>query len=221
MIEKKICEYCKKEFESQHWAKRKYCSHKCRCLNDRRVRIKKVCKYCKKEFMVVPTKKNTAKYCSQKCRLLGRRELGRRTHELVTCKQCGKVFESYKSQKRVVCGIKCSNKYVSSLLQVKANQVSKDIVGENHPGWKGGLCRDKLDGNRTKIRINGKSYPLAHVNWMIANEIYMIPKECVIHHIDCDKSNDNPENLILLPRGDHIGLHNKLRSKNKKKMEVC
>jgi hypothetical protein len=29
----------------------------------------------------------------------------------------------------------------------------------------------------------------------------------VVHHLDCDKTNNDPENLILLSRADHVKIH--------------
>ena len=104
--------------------------------------------------------------------------------------------------------------------QVRANHLTGTEEGEKSPNWKGGIFINKCDGNRVTIRKNGKVYPRAQVNWMKANEIYMIPKGFVIHHIDLDKSNDNLENLVLLPDNTHRLLHLALRKEQKKRAEM-
>ncbi len=41
-----------------------------------------------------------------------------------------------------------------------------------------------------------------------------IPAKFVIHHIDEDKNNNRPNNLIILHRKDHWRLHNKKKELN-------
>lgn len=211
MLETRICKYCKKEFETHHWTKLKYCNRVCAGLS-KVIRIKKICKYCKKEFEVMPSRKN-AVYCSKKCNYAGLR------HKKVEikCKYCGKLFEAPRGHHRKVCSKECAIKYCISLPQSIINRLTGNPLGEKHPSWKGGVT--KYDG-RYHIRVNGKVHLRSHINWMKANEIYMIPKGFVIHHIDLDPSNDNPNNLILLPNGYHAGFHLKLRNYNKKHAEV-
>lgn len=40
---------------------------------------------------------------------------------------------------------------------------------------------------------------------------YLEPGE-VVHHIDCDKSNNDISNLVVLTNGQHLGVHNKIRA---------
>jgi len=44
------------------------------------------------------------------------------------CKQCGKIFEYWKSHKRVFCSNKCQGEF---------------IIGKRNPAWKNGTYRDK------------------------------------------------------------------------------
>ena len=46
---------------------------------------------------------------------------------------------------------------------------------------------------------------------ILNNKFWYIPGGFVVHHVDQDKSNDNPENLVLLPDAVHRSLHGKLR----------
>ena len=43
--------------------------------------------------------------------------------------------------------------------------------------------------------------------WMRANHMGAIPRGCVVHHINGNKLDNRPENLILLPRSYHTQLH--------------
>jgi hypothetical protein len=46
-----------------------------------------------------------------------------------------------------------------------------------------------------------------HVVYCEAHGMTEIPKGYVIHHVDHDKTNNDPENLIMLTISDHIKLH--------------
>lgn len=67
-------------------------------------------------------------------------------------------------------------------------------------------------GKRHSKKINGKSYLISHLNWCKANNIHRVPfsndrNGGMIHHIDGDRENNNPENLQLMTRDFHIKLH--------------
>ena len=55
--------------------------------------------------------------------------------------------------------------------------------------------------------INGKDILLHHKIWSENNGGIPVPKSCVIHHIDCNKLNNNIDNLVLLPRSFHSEMH--------------
>lgn len=50
--------------------------------------------------------------------------------------------------------------------------------------------------------------PLANYNWLMVNPAFeSIPKGYVIHHLDHDKLNDDPTNLVLMQKHHHSAYH--------------
>jgi hypothetical protein len=45
------------------------------------------------------------------------------------------------------------------------------------------------------------------LNWAKAAKATKVPEGCVIHHIDEDKDNNHPDNLVCLTRRQHAQLH--------------
>lgn len=77
-----------------------------------------------------------------------------------------------------------------------AHLTQKGYVLEHHPGHH---------------RANKSGFVLAHI---IAYERYTgtkVPDGFVIHHINGIKTDNSPENLKMMPTGEHSKLHNKLR----------
>jgi len=67
---------------------------------------------------------------------------------------------------------------------------------------------------KISIRRNGKRKNL-YVHALVAEAFIEKPKSAetlVIHHLDFDKSNNNKENLVYMPIGEHTILHNKKRA---------
>ena len=40
-----------------------------------------------------------------------------------------------------------------------------------------------------------------------------------VHHIDCDKSNNNPSNLIIVSPGVHSKIHTQMRTRNSSRVQ--
>ena len=45
------------------------------------------------------------------------------------------------------------------------------------------------------------------LNWAIAAKTTKVPEGCIIHHIDENKDNNHPDNLICLTRRQHAQIH--------------
>lgn len=83
----------------------------------------------------------------------------------------------------------------------------KNGRGEAHPNWRGG----KIDCHSAGyIRIYNPNHPRAYrnyvyehiVNWEKANN-QTLPEGYVIHHINGDKKDNHPSNLLALPKTGH------------------
>ncbi len=103
------------------------------------------------------------------------------------CPVCGKLFTVLSGEKRekIVCSHSCSNTYFRS--------------GENNPNYKDGYDGDKayrkicFDNHQKRCCICGFDYVVE------------------VHHMDCDKNNNNPDNLIPLCPNHHKMFHSRHR----------
>ena len=64
------------------------------------------------------------------------------------------------------------------------------------------------------LSIEGRRILEHHYVWMNHNGLPWIPKGYVVHHIDENKLNNDPENLVLLTRAQHTEVHHALGSTN-------
>lgn len=153
------------------------------------------CKICRNEFYTKPSwlKKGSGIYCSIKCR-----GLGKRNGKLISCHICKKkVYKSLKAIKnsksgKLFCNRACSLQWLCGL-----------TIGQGHGNWKGGqyaykniLKRQKLPYRCTLCLKNDK-------------------RILVVHHIDQNRKNNNPENLTWLCYNCHFLVHNYLKIKYK------
>ena len=89
--------------------------------------------------------------------------------------------------------------------------MNKNQCGSLNPNWKGG--RIKKDGYvmvyaPEHLNANERGYVYEHrlvISGLINRALY--PDEDV-HHIDENRSNNDPSNLMLIRHGDHMVLHN-------------
>ena len=130
--------------------------------------IKRICETCGIEFMVYLSriKQGRGKYCSQKCQGIARSKIyvGEKCPSWkgggieVKCGTCGKTIMVYhyriKKGRVNYCSKKCMG-----------NAYSKNNVGENHPGWKGGkirciclICKKEFMVNPSVIKKGSGKY---------------------------------------------------------------
>ena len=112
-----------------------------------------------------------------------------RKYELIEkeCPVCGKIFKTSKGTKREkqVCSCACSNTYFRS--------------GENNPNYK-----DGFDGDKAYRKICFKHHPK---KCCICEFDHIVE----VHHMDCNRENNNPNNLIPLCPNHHKMFHSRYR----------
>lgn len=154
--------------------------------------ITRACKWeeCSKPFDVYPSSKKV--FCSAACSLAARKKAfeERKVREALTCCVCLEKFYVRP------CRVEYGAKYCS----YKCHQ-----VGE---GRKGGATR----AEQKKATSEGKSYVKdkgrhAHRRVMETQLGRRLSRNEIVHHKDGNKFNNDPGNLELLTRTEHINLH--------------
>jgi predicted DNA-binding protein YlxM (UPF0122 family) len=103
------------------------------------------------------------------------------------------VAEKYNTSEATVCNALKKN-------NIKARPLPK---GKDHPLWRGGKYHDADD--YVVISNDGKRFHRELMKTLIGRDVYHW--ECV-HHIDGDKSNNNVNNLVIMPIREHTRFHN-------------
>ena len=200
---------------SQRIGKHLYCCRECADLA-RRTSLEIECRWCGKPFIVTPTEyKNRRRLCSWACRVAEKEDARNRI-----CEICGKGFRTRDAaQKTRTCGRECGSelrkrcKYIAC--EVCGKQVwvmpchfeirrfcsrecqavghSQEISGENHPNWRGGVSKlpypfEWTEELRATIRERDGN---ACMECGTSQDLH-------VHHIDYDKTNCLPDNLITL-----------------------
>jgi|SRR3990167_1634496 len=138
------------------------------------------------------------------------------------CKNCNKPLKVYPSRLKnsgeVFCNKSC---YRSFRNRIDNPSLHRDLSGANNPmfgkhpvawnkglkgelshNWKGGIHKRK-DGY-IRIRIDGKRY-LQH---RILMQKKLTDLKQIVHHLDKNPSNNNPDNLVVLEnQAEHARLH--------------
>lgn len=152
--------------------------------------------------------KTIPKFCSQKCsgKFKTQNRKGITKNFKGSCLSCGKIFETYKSPSRDApkfCSLVC---------------LGKSQVGENNPAYNGGKYFDS-SGYVVLFMPNhpnrgAKNTVLEHRFVMECKLGRYLEKEECVHHIDFDKKNNSPENLMLFKNNsEHIKFHKQLKNK--------
>ena len=157
----------------------------------------KTCLYCKKSFRG----KHIRKFCCQQCYWNFRKIFyikekhpqwkGGLCNQSKNCEVCGKTFIGYKT--RLFCSKNC--------------QASFKSKREKNPNWKGGISFelypiDWTDDLREVMRKRD-SY-ICQLCGICQDGLKGRFRKLDIHHIDYDKDNLDPKNLISLCKGCHM-----------------
>ena len=97
-------------------------------------------------------------------------------------------------------------------------------VGQNHGMWRGGKILNKGDGyvgiwKPEHEKADGGGYVYEHT--LVVEQKYgRLPnKHEVVHHINCDKHDNTPENLWICGNKEHLAIHRSLEKLIKPLME--
>lgn len=137
----------------------------------------------------------------------------------VVCPICNKVFERYQCQlkgKQVCCcSVECKNEAVKRKLitwdTTKASIHLSELNRKRNPTSMTPEVRAKLRAARLG-RGEGKSYSKLfgrHEHVVVAERILgrkLEPGE-IVHHIDRNKRNNDPSNLVVMTQSQHAHLH--------------
>lgn len=208
-----VCEQCGKPFKlnrayyiaayERRGIKRRFCSNECKAKwfiehpreYHRIELVDSVCIQCGNTFPVKSYNKahNTGKFCSDACY----RESRKKDKIITVCPTCGKQNERNASRVKQGWGIYCNVVCYGAALSIA-------MEGENHPNWNGGSSYIEYPTSFTPRlkRVIKELHQHKCGNPECNKPEYMNIKECgyklAIHHIDYDKQNSNPENLIPL-----------------------
>lgn len=160
------CKYCGKEVYVPLYRTKsfKYCSRRCLALDCRTI-ITSICQICGKKFEHICSRAKKAKYCSRECFYKAQHLKGSIE---VSCKNCGKIFRTSPSHKRIFCTRECKRIYQLNKWSPSFSSIQKNF---------------RKRGFMTKCEICGYS---EH------------PEILGIHHIDMNHHNNTLENLQVL-----------------------
>jgi len=184
-IEKKFCKFCNKELtRNQIMRNNIFCSHLCYSKNKLKKLPIKYCPVCKKKLTRQKVMDNQI-CCSWECR--NKFFIGDKTYcwnnniEEKTCFICGGKTRRTSKKSVKLCSNECRKKYQ---------------VGKNNPNYKNGLSKEPY-GSEFNDELKGiirkrDGYRCGICN-ISEDKFY---NKLTIHHIDYDKKNNNPKNLI-------------------------
>ena len=143
----------------------------------------------------------------------------------LTCKQCGNQYQPSRNRKQsVYCSAQCSGKARSFPLltpfavvremYVEKDLTTREIAERLGTTWKHvskALKKNGVEmkgGRRAKKRSCSKTYRVV-VEKQIGR---LLSTEEIVHHLDCDPTNNKIENLAVVSRQRHGELHKQLET---------
>ena len=220
-----ICSYCNCAFQISrgyyNFAKKKgykhfYCSKDCfkkarsdqydgsKNPNFKSPPVKLICESCGKSFEMVYWRYNLARkrgqqhwYCSRKCSDPGPVTL--------TCSQCGRLFQIKRGSYNT--GLKRNQKNWFCSDICRSNWQSLNLRAECNPNWRGSTAYEPYGvefNDALRARVKERDGYCCQICGMAESDcLLQFSRTLDTHHIDYDKSNNDPTNLISLCQSCH------------------
>jgi len=187
-----ICQNCGKTFESEEWAKRKFCSHNC-AQRSQRKRIGVKCKKCGKAFEARPSeiKAGRGVYCSKECAFNAMSKGVE--NKTKTCKECGlkqvgkhRLNSNAKTFTCRNCRQKKHYKRVKRCTVCGRTFIPKKYRTKTTGGFCSKTCREIFfgDGGRKSLycavcglKLDGSTKTHGHETWSVCDTCFYIRRK--------------------------------------------
>lgn len=184
----RICPTCKDHFITKRYAQQTYCSPQCHHEQLRQLTAKS-CQVCGTKFSGTPSYMKDRTHCSRRCAAQTVHKEARQKRAR-PCLQCGKRFTASTCYQQF-CSRTCASR-----------NHARRIQGEKNPRYLHGKANlpyptDWLQVSRRVRDRDGHTCVICSTK----------QGNLDVHHIDMDKSNNAPENLISLCRPCHMRVH--------------
>ena len=154
----------------------------------------KICLVCSAEFLVPKWRADRAKYCSNTCT-----GIASRSKPNTRCTSCGKEFHKKASSK--------TNARIGNFCSVDCLSSAKSefYLGERNPNFRG--KNTDYDGYLYTSYARKFIYSPKLHREVAFTHLGCAPENTHVHHRDCNVSNNDPYNLVVLTASDHKWLH--------------
>lgn len=116
-----------------------------------------------------------------------------------SCLWCGKAFESYSRTQRY-CSHSCAM-YAQHRTARRTGRPFVDPAKRRAAAWKGG--RNQMASGYIRVWVNGVGYRYEHRLVMEKVLRRRLRPDEAVHHLDGDRANNAPANLVLLSKDAH------------------
>ena len=200
------------------------------------------CDFCGKNIVVTQgrMKRNKHFFCNTECS----NNYKRKNQVRLECRVCGKLFYRKQSQvnqlkhpENATCSKECCYELRKILYKGEGNH-QYGLTGNKNSSWKSDVrYSNKKDNHYTLVRVEdhpfrdksnfvpehrliAEKFLLNNINSIKINGKLYLKPECVVHHIDFNKKNNDPNNLYVFENESiHVLFHNLYKSKRVNSLE--